>query len=127
METVASIVINAMNLIQVAKDHICDNRVGSIETYCMEVYEAAAFRNAGEALREVPIAQLPDFEVVKPVLEMRDLILKADEMIVQIHRDYVSKEGNWQEGIDQFSKLHHRANMHTSTVENAVRRVRDID
>ncbi len=127
LETVASIVINAMNLIQVAKEQLCDSRGASIEGYCMKVYDAAAFRNAGEALREVPIAQLPDFEVVKPVLEMRDLILKADEMIDQIHRDYVLKEGNWQEGIDQFSKLLHRASMHTSTVENAVRRVRDVD
>lgn len=127
LETVASIVINAMNLIQVAKEQLCDSRGALIESYCMEVYDAAAFRNAGAALREVPIAQLPDFEVVKPVLEMRDLILKADEMIVQIHRDYVSKEGNWQKGIDQFSRLHYHANMHTSTVESAVRRVRDGD
>ena len=127
LETVASIVINAMNLVQVAKEQLCDSRGALIEGYYKKVYDAAAFRNAGEALREVPIAQLPDFEVVKPVLEMRDLILKADEMIVQIHRDYASKEGNWQEGIDQFSKLHHRANMHTSTVESAVRRVRDGD
>ena len=127
METVASIVINAMNLIQDAKEQLCDSRGASIESYCMKVYDAAAFRNAGEALREVPIAQLPDFEVVKPVLEMRDLILKADEMIVQIHRGYVSKDGNWQERIDQFSKLYRRANIHTSTVESAVRRVRDGD
>ena len=125
LETVASIVINAMNLIEVAKEQLCDSRGALIESYFKEVYDAAAFRNAGEALREVPIAQLPNFEVVKPVLGMRNLILEADEMIVQIHRDYVSKEGNWQEGIDQFSKLHYRANRHTSTVESIVRRVRD--
>jgi hypothetical protein len=127
LETVAAIVINAMNLIQVAKEQLCDSGEASIEGYRMEVYDKVAFMNAGEALREVPVAQLPDFEVVKPVLEMRNLIPKAVELIDQIYIHYISKEGDLQEGIRQFQKLHHRANKYTSTVEDAVRRVRDND
>ena len=125
LETVASIVINAMNLIQAAKDQICDGSEGSIFGYFNEVHDPKEFENAGEALREIPIAQLPDFEVVRPVLEMRNLIPKANEMIVQIHRDYLSGEHDWQEGVDQLRTLHHRANMNAHTVEDAVRRVRD--
>ncbi len=127
LETVASIVINAMNLIQVAKENLCDVGETSIEGYFMKIHDESAFKNAGEALREVPIAQLPDFEVVKPVLEMRDLILKANELLVQIHRDYLTNEGDWREELKYFSKLHYRANKHTSTIEDAVRRVRDGD
>ena len=44
LETVASIVINAMNLIQVAKEQLCDSRDASIEGYFMKVYDKAAFR-----------------------------------------------------------------------------------
>ncbi len=127
LETVASIVINAMNLIQIAKEQLCDNRGTLTESYFNKVYDARAFRTAGEALREVPIAQLPNFEVVKPVLGMRHLILEADKMVAQIQMDYVSSKGNWQAGIDRFSKLHYSANKHTSTVESVVRRVRDGD
>ncbi len=93
----------------------------------MEVHDRNAFRNAGEALREIPIVHLPDFEVVKPVLEMRDLILAADEMIAQICKDYHTEEGDWQEGLDRFRDLHRRADKYVSTVEDAVRRVRDGD
>jgi len=58
-------------------------------------------------LREVPIAQLPDYEVVKPVLGMRNLMLPANDMLIQIHREYLSDLGDWQKGIDVFGKLHH--------------------
>ena len=127
LETVASIVINAMNLIQTAKEQLCDDGGALIVGYCMEVHDRNAFRNAGEALREIPIVHLPDFEVVKPVLEMRDLILAADEMIAQICKDYHTEEGDWQEGLDRFRDLHRRADKYVSTVEDAVRRVRDGD
>jgi hypothetical protein len=75
----------------------------------------------------VPIAQLPDYEVVKPVLGMCNLMLPANDMLIQIHREYLSDLGDWQKGIDDFRKLHHRANVYTSTVEDAVRRIRDGD
>ena len=128
LETVASIVINAMNLIQVAKEQLCDNRGELHDNYFGKVYDAAAFTNAAEALREVPIAQLPNFEVVKPVLRMRILIIEADKTITQIRKGRItSKGGGLQAGIDQFSKLYDRANKHTSTVESVVGRVRDGD
>ena len=127
LETVASIVINAMNLIEVAKEQLCDSRGALIESYFKEVYDAAAFRNAGEALREVPIAQLPNFEVVKPVLRMRILILEANKTINQIRMGRITSKGGRLAAIDQFSKLYDRANKHTSTVESVVRRVRDGD
>lgn len=127
LETVASIVINAMNLIQIAKEQLCDGNEASIEGYFLKVYDRMVFGNAAEALREVPIAQLPNFEVVKPVLEMRDLIRRANELLDQIHRDYLSEQGNWQEGVNNFRTLHYRANKHTSKIEDAVRRVRDGD
>lgn len=125
LETVAAIMINAMNLIETAKKNICDNGSRRLLGYCMEVYDPGAFKSAAEALREIPIAHLPDFTVVKPVLEMRDLVLKADSLIEHIHRSSVSPEGNVDEGIKSFRKLHHQANVQTSTVEEAVRRVRD--
>ena len=70
---------------------------------------------------------MPDYEVVKPVLGMRNLILPANDMLIQIHREYRSDLDDWQKGIDDFGKLHHRAVVYTGAVEDAVRRIRDGD
>ncbi len=125
LETVASIVNNAMSLIDTAKKQICDGQDDSIARYYEESYSAAAFRSAGEALREIQIAQMPDLEVVRPILDMRDLVLTAEEVIDDIGRHRDSPEGNRQNAIEKFRKLHRRATIHTSTVEGAVIRMRE--
>lgn len=126
LEAVASIVINAMNLIETAKEQVCDCGGESLLNYCTEIHDPGAFELAAEALREIPIAQLPDFEVVKPVIEMRALIQKLPPMIENIRRWHPDK-GPWLEESQLLEKLHRRANIHTVTIEESVRRVPDGD
>ncbi len=125
LETVASIVDSAMHLIDEAKVQLCDGHDESMARYYRESYNAAAFRNAGEALREVHIAQLPDLEVVRPVLDMRDLVLGAEDVIDDIERHLDSHDAARDEAVEKLRKLHRRASVQASTVENAVRKLRD--
>jgi hypothetical protein len=127
LETVASIMIHAMNLIETAKKNICDRGGSSIGGYGLEVHDPHKFENAAQALCEIPIAQLPDYEVVRPVIEMRLLVPRAKELIEQICEYYENNEGDWEEGARDFAKLHHTANQHTETISDAVKRVRDGD
>lgn len=127
METVASIVINAMNLIQTAKEETCDGGEASLRKYCKEIHNPSRFKDAEQALREIPIAQLPDFEVVKPVIEMRGLVPEVNAIIDFIHRDYLAEGPEWRKESERLERLHRRANVHTVTVEVAVRRARDGD
>ena len=123
LETVAAIVINAMNLIQAAKEQMCDKDM--IQGYYTENHSPSEFTNAANALQEIPIAQLPDFRVVKPVLEMRGLILRVERLVGYIAEGEHNGKYDYLEGVDRLKEIYLQANEHTRTVKETVIRIRD--
>lgn len=112
-----------MNLIETAKEQMCDKNM--IQGYYQEVHDPGAFLNAEKALMEIPITQLPDYRVVKPILELRDLVMRVERLAGYIAEGEHNGRYDYLEGIDNLRELHRQANIHTSQVEEAVREIRD--
>jgi len=124
MEAAATIMINAMNLIEDAWKNTAEDE-NSTEGYFQEVYDASAFDFAARALEEVNVFNIPDWEMIKPVVDMRSLVIQAKHLARKIAEadHYIESDPDLPR-----EALHHvrqKANTHMSNVEAAVNRLRD--
>ncbi len=125
MESAASIAINAMNRIEKAWENVVKNP-GNTMGYYMENFSRDEFEKAAAALHEINVAHLPDWEMVRPILGLRDLVVRAAVLVEGIskaeHNGNVIDE---EEGRKSLGTVHDRALTHTAKIEAAVNRMRD--
>lgn len=132
MESVASIVIATMNRIDFAAKKMCgdslddtrdvEDMLNFVENWESKV--AASFAVVEKALDEVPITQLPKYEAVLVVIEMRLLIDRVADKIREID-DALSEESRPGKLLKDLRSLHAAANAHTSNMEALVNELRD--
>jgi hypothetical protein len=137
VETIGAIVINAMNLIEQARKGTDDP--GRIHDYIKRGYDPSAFDCAETALGEINLASVPDHELVRPIIEIRNLLREAKAlppaiqqadnshtaMVLtgQIPKGSASSRAATLRG--SLRRVREEAHQHTTNVEAAVNRVRD--
>ncbi len=123
MEAAAAIVINAMNLIEDAwkRTKTPNDTMGYI---LMDVYDPTAFDFAARALEEINLASVPDWELIKPIVAMRNLVLKAKDLPSAIHKADEQYTTPPDELREELHVVREEAHGHTSGVEAAVNRLR---
>lgn len=126
IESAAAIAINAMNKIEEAWKHTVQKPENTLG-YIMEAYNRQEFEQAQAALHEINVADLPDWEMVRPILELRDLVIRAGSLVDLIGRAQSDPAaGDPDEGRDALAGVHDRAHAHTTSIEAAVNRMKDV-
>jgi hypothetical protein len=124
MEAAAGIVINAMNLIQDAWKGT--EKPDDTPGYILKGgYDRAAFDFAARALEEINLASVPDAELIMPIFEMRNLVIKARGLPVAIHKADEASDKDPVELRRRLRCVREDANRQTVAMEAAVNRLRD--
>ena len=123
METAAAIAINAMNRIEEAWKNVVENP-GLTQGYYLEVFNRQEFDRAGAALHEINLSNLPDWEMVQPILELRDLIGRASVLVEGVAGAEHDGSSDPDEGREYLAEIHRLAHRHTTNIEAAVNRMR---
>jgi hypothetical protein len=123
MEAAAAIVIHAMNLIEDAWNGTKkpDDTCG----YVLMVHEPAAFDFAASALKEINLANVSDWELIRPIIGMRNLLIEAKRLPVAIHEADERRYTPPDEVRERLRCVREEAHRHTSIVEAAVNRLRE--
>ena len=79
MDAAAAIAINAMNLIEDAWEYAV-RRPENTPGYILKRYDPAAFDFAARALGEANLADVPDWELIRPIIGVRNLVMEAKDL-----------------------------------------------
>ena len=119
VEAAAVISINAMNLIEEAWEHTVrkpENTLG----YVVKRYDPTAFDFAARALEEINLADVPDWELIRPIIGMRNLVMEAKDLPSVIHEADELNNRDPLEVRERLGRVREEANRHTTTMEAAV-------
>ena len=83
------------------------------------------FSQAEAALLEINVANLPDQEMVRPVLELRRLVVSAAHLVELIAQGEHDGSRDPDEGRESLTNIHDRALTQTTIIEATVNRMRD--
>lgn len=122
-EAAAAIVIHAMNLIEDAWNGT--KKPGDTHGYVLMAYESAAFDFAANALKEINLANVTDWELIRPIIGMRNLLIEAKGLPLAIHEADESHTTPPDEVRERLRCVREEAHRHTSIVEAAVNRLRE--
>jgi hypothetical protein len=123
MEAAAEIVINAMNLIEDAWKGT--ERPGDTLGYIHMAHDPSAFDFAARALEQINLASVPDWQLIRPIIGMRKLVLKAKDLPSAIHDADEMGLRPADELRGELHDLREEANQHTSAVEAMVNQLRN--
>jgi len=123
METAAAIAINAMNRIEEAWKSVVENPKLT-QGYYLENFSSHEFDRAGAALHEINLSNLSDWEMVRPILELRDLVHRASHVVEGIAEGEHDGSSDPDEGREILAEIHRLAHQYTTNIEAAVNRMR---
>jgi len=123
MEAAGEIVINAMNLIEAARKGTATR--SDTWGYIHKVHDPSAFDLAARALEQVNLASVPDWQLIRPIIGMRKLVLQAKGLPSAIHDADEKGLKPADELRRELLDVREEANHHTSVVEAIVNRLRD--
>lgn len=88
------------------------------------VHDPSAFDFAARALEEINLASVPDWELIRPIIGMRNLVLQAKALPSAIHE--ADEMGTTPPDVvrEELHQVREEANRNTSNVEAAVNRLR---
>ncbi len=130
METAAAIAINAMNLIQGAWDSVFKAPDKTVEYY-ENWFKKESFDQAATALHEINVSDLPDWEMVRPILGLRDDVVRVAELVDVVATVDTRVLRTGKEPVNQdktrkkLDKLYISANKHTTNIEALVNWTKD--